>query len=165
MACRLSSVEPPEIAADRFYSTKAPSDKQEPPAQARADSEEDWEACLDPVAPVQTKPLGVLQALGLDRAGGSSCPHHYRKSYLKDRLSGCDGMYSSDIVGHHGCVNALAFSKGDEQFLGTGVCVCGQAKWTMSYTLPLPFPSLLIPLLPSLPPSLPPSFPHQQWEG
>ena len=66
------------------------------------------------------KVRGMVQALTLDQVRISSRPHRYKKAYLDYRLSSCDRMYSKDILGHHGCVNALAFSKGEEQYLATG---------------------------------------------
>lgn len=119
MASRVSSrgevSEPPEIGASRFYSKKRPT----VPAKAK---QKQNEQTMKPSLELEPKPRprGIIQALSLDRAGISSRPHHYRETYLKEHLGGCDSMYSTDIVGHHGCVNALAFSKGEEQFLGTG---------------------------------------------
>ena len=67
------------------------------------------------------RPRGIVQALSLDSLHNSTRPLFFRQSYLNSCLTGCDRMYSTNIVGHHGCVNALAFSKGDERFLATGM--------------------------------------------
>lgn len=68
-----------------------------------------------------TQPMGILQALGMDQSRVNSRGHLYRKSFISQKLHTCDRVYSTDILGHHGCVNALAFSKGDERFLSTGI--------------------------------------------
>lgn len=72
--------------------------------------------------PASTPPgaQNLLQALTLDQVCISSRPNRYKKAYLDHRLGSCDRLYSKDILGHHGCVNALAFSKGPEEFLATG---------------------------------------------
>lgn len=69
------------------------------------------------------KPRNLLGVLLKDQACVSSAQRSFRESYLNRRLSCCDCMYSCDVRGHHGCVNALAFSKGQEQFLASGMCV------------------------------------------
>ncbi len=63
----------------------------------------------------------LLGALLKDQvhAGCSHCS--FREKYLNKALDECKSMYSCDIRGHHGCVNALAFSKGQEQFLASGM--------------------------------------------
>lgn len=122
MASRAGEVfEPPEIGASRFYSKKAPKGNGTPTVLATTGVEQNGEANSGTTGQhVQPKPLGIVQALDMDRAGRFRSPHHFRRSYLKEHLSDCDAMYSCDIVGHHGCVNALAFSRGEQQFLGTG---------------------------------------------
>ncbi len=70
-----------------------------------------------------TKPVtGIIRSLNLDQAGISSRPLQHRRSYLSQHLGTCNRMYSTDLVGHHGCVNAMAISRGGEEFLGTGRC-------------------------------------------
>ena len=102
-----ASCSPPEMAPSQFYSKKTPI----PEGRGRQTAKN-----------TGTRPKGIIQALGLDRArvNNSSLPFLHRKSYLDQQLQSCDRMYSTDISGHHGCVNALAFSKG-EHFLGTGM--------------------------------------------
>lgn len=106
MAEQVASSSLPEMAPSQFYSKKAPT----PEGQGRATAKN-----------AGTQPKGIIQALGFDQARvNSSMPLLHRKSYLDQHLQSCGRMYSTDISGHHGCVNALAFSKG-EQYLGTGV--------------------------------------------
>lgn len=111
---------PSGIGASQFYSKKAPTEKG-PLTRARAKAKQkEKEEILEKLSK-QPRTRGILEALSLDRAGSSSRPHQYKESYLKEHLKGCNSMYTTDILGHHGCVNALAFSKGEEQFLGTGM--------------------------------------------
>ena len=58
-----------------------------------------------------------------DQAWTCCAKRSFKEAYLNRRLSSCDSMYSCDIRGHHGCVNALAFSKSQEQFLASGKCL------------------------------------------
>jgi len=63
----------------------------------------------------------LLQALLKDQTfSNTAASYSFREKYLSNALSSTDFMYASDIRGHHGCVNALAFSKGQEQFLSSG---------------------------------------------
>lgn len=91
----------PEVSPRRFYSRKSP----EPGLNFMKS---------------QSMPGGIVQALNLDRSCSTSRPHQFKQSYLSQHLNDCNRMYSTDLIGHHGCVNALAFSKGGEQFLATG---------------------------------------------
>ena len=114
-----------EIGASRFYHARSIS------AGANASTDQSGEDSFGSSTGqfVQApRPLGVLQALSLDRAGSSSNPNYYRNYFLKQQLSSCNAMYSSDVLGHHGCVNALAFSSGEEQFLGTGMSYQGRTR-------------------------------------
>ena len=63
----------------------------------------------------------VLQALLKDQTcANSAAGFSFRETYLSNALASSGSMYSIDIRGHHGCVNALAFSKGQEQYLSSG---------------------------------------------
>ena len=66
------------------------------------------------------EPRNLFSALSLDQISSTNPSLGYRKSYLRQHLNLCDSMYSVDIRGFEGCVNALAFSRGEEQFLATG---------------------------------------------
>ena len=43
------------------------------------------------------------------------------KKYLSDKLSSAKWLYSKNLVGHTGCVNALAFSSNGGEFLASGM--------------------------------------------
>ena len=43
------------------------------------------------------------------------------RKYLADKLSSSKWLYSKDLVGHTGCVNALAFSSNGGEFLVSGI--------------------------------------------
>ena len=76
------------------------------------------EAAAKPVTSPRAQ--NMIQAMTMDQVCVTSRLHRYKKAYLDYRLGSCDRLYSTDILGHHGCVNALAFSKGQEEFLATG---------------------------------------------
>lgn len=48
------------------------------------------------------------------------------KLYLNKKLQNSQWLYSKDLVGHTGCVNALAFSNNGGEFLVSGI------KWNVS---------------------------------
>lgn len=66
------------------------------------------------------RPRNVLKCLEVDRSGHSGSGQLYRQLYLCDGLCKADQMYTTDVIGHHGCVNTLSFSNQDEQFLVSG---------------------------------------------
>lgn len=47
-------------------------------------------------------------------------PLFHRQHYLARALDSAEGMYSTDIRGHTGCINAVTFSNLGEHFLASG---------------------------------------------
>ena len=45
------------------------------------------------------------------------------RNYLTEKFHSSKWLYSKDLVGHTGCVNALAFSKNGGEFLVSGMLV------------------------------------------
>ena len=62
----------------------------------------------------------ILQCLEKDRLCSWKRPAEFRQRYLDQKLATTDHMYSVNISGHCGCVNALAFSNVSQQYLVTG---------------------------------------------
>jgi WD repeat-containing protein 22 len=62
-------------------------------------------------------------------------PHRYRQLYLSDMLNSSNFMYTQDIRGHYSCVNALAFSHFDQQYLASGGDGCRILIWKIESLL------------------------------
>lgn len=45
---------------------------------------------------------------------------NFSKKYLSEKLSSLKWLYSKNLVGHTGCVNALTFSSNGGEFLASG---------------------------------------------
>ena len=65
-------------------------------------------------------PTNVLQCLELDRVTPRTRPDHYKQQYVSKGLAKTNQLYSQNVVGHSGCVNAINFSNQGEQLLVTG---------------------------------------------
>ena len=70
--------------------------------------------------PSQKAPTNLLKCLELDQANVGH-PLLHRQQYVTDGLATTSCMHTTDIMGHHGCVNAVSFSNLGEEFLVTGV--------------------------------------------
>ena len=70
--------------------------------------------------PSQKAPTNLLKCLELDQAYVGH-PLLHRQQYVTDGLATTSCMHTTDIMGHHGCVNAVSFSNLGEEFLVTGV--------------------------------------------
>ena len=70
--------------------------------------------------PRQKAPTNLLKCLELDQTYLGH-PLLHRQQYVTNGLATTDCMHTTDIMGHHGCVNAVAFSNLGEEFLVTGV--------------------------------------------
>ncbi len=68
----------------------------------------------------------ILDSLRLDQ---NFCGRRYKERYIDQHMATCDRMYSTSIYGHHGCVNALAFSQDGEKLLATGKENLGKRFW------------------------------------
>ena len=68
----------------------------------------------------RASPTNVLKCLELDQLSLQR-PLLYREQYLNNGLATTGHMHTTDIRGHHGCVNAISFSNLGEEFLATGV--------------------------------------------
>ena len=78
----------------------------------------------DRVPLLTTNTRHILKCLEFDQIQGRKRgPTFHREQYLNNGLLTAKSLYSTDVVGHHGCVNALAFSKLGEEFLVTGMYV------------------------------------------
>ena len=67
----------------------------------------------------RSAPSNVVKCLELDRLCQRR-PLLYREQYLANGLASVSCMHVTDIVGHHGCVNAVSFSNDREEHLVTG---------------------------------------------
>lgn len=67
-----------------------------------------------------SRPKNILKCLEADRCDPSRSAQLYRQLYLSDGLAKADHMYTTDVKGHHGCVNTLALSNQGEEFLVSG---------------------------------------------
>ena len=65
-------------------------------------------------------PTNLLQCLELDRVTPRARPDHYRQQYVSEGLTKTNQLYSQNVVGHSGCVNAINFSNQGEDLLVTG---------------------------------------------
>ena len=65
----------------------------------------------------------IVASLNFDRTNCVGRPQRRRETYMNEYLASCDSMYSTNIRGHHGCVNALGFSRGGDQYLATGCSI------------------------------------------
>ena len=70
--------------------------------------------------PSQKAPTNLLKCLELDQANVGH-PLLHRQQYVTDGLATTSCMHTTDIMGHHGCVNAVSFSNLGEEFLVTGM--------------------------------------------
>ena len=68
-----------------------------------------------------SRPKNILKCLEADRRDSSRSAQLYRQLYLSDGLAKADHMYTTDVKGHHGCVNTLALSNQGEEFLVSGI--------------------------------------------
>ena len=68
-----------------------------------------------------SRPKNILKCLEADRRDPSRSAQLYRQLYLSDGLAKADHMYTTDVKGHHGCVNTLALSNQGEEFLVSGM--------------------------------------------
>ena len=65
-------------------------------------------------------PTNIVQCLQLDHVGSRSRPKHFRQQYVNGGLARAKYLYSQDVLGHTGCVNAINFSNLGEDLLITG---------------------------------------------
>ena len=69
-----------------------------------------------------SRPKNILKCLEADRCDPNSrSAQLYRQLYLSDGLAKADHMYTTDVKGHHGCVNTLGLSNLGEEFLVSGI--------------------------------------------
>ena len=69
-----------------------------------------------------SRPKNSLKCLEADRCDPNSrSAQLYRQLYFSDGLAKADHMYTTDIKGHHGCVNTLGLSNLGEEFLVSGI--------------------------------------------
>ena len=69
---------------------------------------------------IRDGPRNVIKCLDADRSGQNGSGPLSRQLYLNERLAKTDRMYTTDIIGHHSCVNTIALSNLGEQFLVSG---------------------------------------------
>ena len=91
--------------------------------------------------PRQKAPTNLLKCLELDQTYLGH-PLLRRQQYVTNGLATTDCMHTTDIMGHHGCVNAVAFSNLGEEFLVTGVLDGWQYVLPKCLSCPPPFPPI-----------------------
>lgn len=74
--------------------------------------------------PRRTFPKNVVQCLQLDHVIAKQQPSRYRKHYVENGLATTKCMYTRNVVGHTGCVNAVSFSHSGEELLVSGKDAC-----------------------------------------
>ena len=74
---------------------------------------------LHPLKYARSAPTNLLTCLQQDQAC-VGCPLLYRTQYVANGVNTASYMHTTDIIGHHGCVNAVSFSNLGEDFLVTG---------------------------------------------
>jgi len=74
---------------------------------------------LHPLKYARSAPTNLLTCLQRDQAC-VECPLLYRAQYVANGVNTASYMHTTDIIGHHGCVNAVSFSNLGEDFLVTG---------------------------------------------
>ena len=114
-------------------SSTSPSCSRSPVSSAAIASPPDWmEALTDHVLNTtifgmnrmsirDNRPKNILKCLEADRCDPGRSAQLYRQLYLSDGLAKADHMYTTDVKGHHGCVNTLALSNQGEEFLVSGI--------------------------------------------
>ena len=66
-----------------------------------------------------TYPRNIISCFQEDQ-GCQWDPLSMRQRNLSSQLESGRGLYSVDLKGHYGCVNAIAFSRNGEEFLASG---------------------------------------------
>lgn len=74
---------------------------------------------LHPLKYARSAPTNLLTCLQQDQAC-VGYPLLYRNQYVANGVNTASYMHTTDIIGHHGCVNAVSFSNLGEDFLVTG---------------------------------------------
>lgn len=69
---------------------------------------------------IRDGPRNVIKCLDADRLGQNGSGPLSRQLYLNEGLATADRMYTTDMIGHHSCVNTIALSNRGEQFLVSG---------------------------------------------
>ena len=69
---------------------------------------------------IRDRPRNVIKCLDADRSGQNGSGPLSRQLYLSDGLAKADRMYTTDIFGHHNCINTIALSNLGEEFLVSG---------------------------------------------
>ena len=80
--------------------------------------ERERKSCLR--AQSQTFPTNIVQCLQLDHVIAKQQPTRYRQHYVENGLATAKYMYTRNVTGHTGCVNALNFSHAGEELLVSG---------------------------------------------
>ena len=93
-------------------------------------------------------PTNIVQCLQLDHVTGKHQPKRYRHRYVSGGLARTKCLYSQNVSGHRGCVNAINFSHDGEEFLVSGtahihtvyttymyiMCMCGYTIYMINQT-------------------------------
>ena len=66
-------------------------------------------------------PTNIVQCLQLDHVTSRRQPTLYREHYVNNGLTSAKYLYSQNVTGHTGCINAVNFSNAGEELLVSGM--------------------------------------------
>lgn len=72
-------------------------------------------------------PTNIVQCLQLDHVTSRRQPKLYREHYVNNGLTSAKYLYSQNVIGHTGCINAVNFSNTGEELLVSGMAMCHAA--------------------------------------
>lgn len=80
-------------------------------------------------------PTNIVQCLQLDHVTSRRQPKRYREHYVNNGLTNAKYLYSQNVTGHTGCINAVNFSHAGEELLVSGMShVAPALHIILSYT-------------------------------